>query len=55
LPKSASEAESAADFGPPAGAGKGGLVEEPEQLDRDRHGQGAVLFGGDLDHGLQQP
>jgi hypothetical protein len=33
----------------------GELVEEPEQLDRDRHDQRAVLFGGDLDHGLQQP
>ena len=39
-----------------AGRRRGGeLVEEPEQLDRDRHDQRAVFFGGDLDHGLQQP
>jgi hypothetical protein len=31
------------------------FVEEPEQLNRYRHDQGAVALRGDLDHGLQQP
>ena len=38
-----------------AGGGGGGAVEEAQQLHRDGHDEGAVLLGGDLDHGLQQP
>jgi hypothetical protein len=32
----------------------GGAVEEAQQLARERHDQGAVLLGGEHDHGLQQ-
>src|SRR5580692_9447706 len=37
------------------GGGQRGAVEEAQQFDRERHDQGAVLLGGDLDDGLQQP
>jgi hypothetical protein len=37
------------------GDGPCGAVEETQQFHRDGHDQGAVLLGGDLDNGLQEP
>ena len=40
---------------PGQGGGLGGAVEEAQQFYRDGHHEGAVLLGGDLNDGLQEP